>query len=642
MAKIRILPDRIASRIAAGEVVERPASVVKELVENALDAGSRKIDILAEVGGKKLIRVLDDGEGMTRDDALLAFERHATSKLETADDLEHITTLGFRGEALPSIASVSKVLLRTKTKDEPVGTEIEVDGGKIRDVRDCAWDRGTEVIVHQLFFNVPARRKFLKSDATELFHITNLVTHYALAYPQVAFCFRHGTRRLIDVTPVETLKERAYQLFGAEFLNTLMELDHRVEHIRAFGFVSKPNAARTNREAQYFFVNGRFVKDRLIGAALNESYRAVLPSGMYPAAILFVDLPPEEVDVNVHPAKAEVRFRRAAKVKATIVEAIHKAIATTKPVKDFVRSRESAPWMGDRHTEGTKARRASVEAFRLQAPLTSPIRPPRQPSMDFGFQPRAPQSGERATSPSPARATATPAAPSTDQTEMPSPRPRSASIEITISPQCTERPPLGAPGEADVAPHSIRPLGQVHDSFIVALSDNGLLLIDQHAAHERILYEKFREAIRRRAVEVQSLLIPEVIDLSPAQAATFDRLRAELEAMGFDMGQLSGRSIAIKAMPADIPLEEGRALVLEILEVAEREKRTDSVDRLRDRLAASMACRAAIKINTPLTEEKMQWLIQELFQADVPSNCPHGRPTVVRMTTREIARLFDR
>jgi DNA mismatch repair protein MutL len=636
MAKIRVLPDIIASRIAAGEVVERPASVVKELMENSLDAGSQKIEVAVEVGGKQLIRVTDDGEGMTRDDALLAFERHATSKLSSVDDLEKITTLGFRGEALPSIASVSKVTLRTKTKDELAGTEVEIEGGKIREVRDCAWHQGTEIVVRQLFFNVPARRKFLKSDATELFHITNLVTHYALAYPRLAFSFTHGSRSIIDVAPVETLKERAYQLFGADFLNTLIELDHKLENVRVFGFVSKPNSARTTREAQYFFVNGRFVKDRLIGAALNDSFRAILPSGMYPAAILFLELPAWDVDVNVHPAKTEVRFRQPTNVKTATTEAIQKSIATTKPVMELSRS-STPPSFGRSRIDVTPTRRASREAFRLQAPVTPPPRPPVQRPIDFGFQPRPAKPDVPAP---PTRPLIEPA--SAVVPKPPVQTPPLTEEQISISPQCHRPPAIGPTETVELTPHSIRPLGQVRDSFIVAVSNEGLLLIDQHVAHERVLYEKFKREYATRTIQVQPLLIPEVLDLTPAQAATFEAIREELEANGFGLGQLSGRSIAINALPADIPVPEGRALILEILEVAEKERRTGSVEKLRDEITASMGCRAAIKINTPLTEEKMNWLIQELFRTNVPTNCPHGRPIVVKMSTREIERLFKR
>lgn len=636
MAKIHILPDIIASRIAAGEVVERPASVVKELLENSLDAGSSKIDVAAEVGGKHLIRVTDDGEGMTRDDALMAFERHATSKLASADDLENIRSLGFRGEALPSIASVSKVTLRTKIADDPVGTEIEIEGGRIRDVRDCAWHQGTEVIVRQLFFNVPARRKFLRSDATELFHITNLVTHYALAYPSLAFSFSHGTRTLIDVAPVETLKERAYQLFGTDFLKTLIELEHTAHDLRIHGFISNPSSARTNREAQYLFVNGRFVKDRLIGAALGESLRAILPSGMHPAAILFIQLPPGDVDVNVHPAKTEVRFRHPTVVKNALIEAIQKSIATTKPVMELRRSSVPTPPFGQSRPAHRPTSRASTEAFRLQEPLRPASAAPQQQPINFGF-------AARPTKPQPMLPVDRPVTDSTPGDDGPAPAERTLDDQaFTMSPQCLQPPAIEPVEPIDVTPHSVRPLGQVRDSFIIAVSNEGLLLIDQHACHERILYEKFKREYESKTIQTQPLLLPEVLDLTPAQATICDMIADELEASGFNLSRLSGRSLAINALPADVPLAEARALVWEILEVAEQERRSGTLEYLRDRIAASLGCRAAIKINVPLTDEKMTWLIEELFKTDVPTNCPHGRPAIVKMTLRDIERLFKR
>ncbi|MBO0720596.1 MAG: DNA mismatch repair endonuclease MutL, partial [Blastocatellia bacterium] len=299
MSKIRVLPDNIANKIAAGEVVERPASIVKELIENSIDAGAQQIDVEVEYGGRRLIRVSDDGEGMLRDDAILAFERHATSKIMTAEDLEGITTLGFRGEALASIASVAKVRLRTQTAGDLVGTEIEIVGGKMLKVRDTAFTRGAEFEIRDLFFNMPARRKFLKSEATEGFHIANLVTHYALAHPQLSFALINNTRESIRVTPTASLRERAYQLFGGEFIGNLIEVQAESGTMRVQGFVSSPSSTRTSRDSQYFFINGRYVRDKVLNKALSEAYRAMIPAGVYPSAMIFVELPPDEVDVNV-------------------------------------------------------------------------------------------------------------------------------------------------------------------------------------------------------------------------------------------------------------------------------------------------------------------------------------------------------
>ncbi|HEY9401234.1 MAG TPA: DNA mismatch repair endonuclease MutL, partial [Pyrinomonadaceae bacterium] len=328
MSKIRVLSDHLANQIAAGEVVERPASVAKELVENSIDAGARRIEVDVEAGGRRLLRVSDDGEGMTQDDALLAFERHATSKISTADDLHSIGTLGFRGEALASIASVARVELVTQTEGQAEGTRVAIEGGRMRDVKPAARPRGTTITVRDLFFNIPARRKFLRSEATESFHLTSLVTHYALAHPEIAFVLTNNGRESLRAAVAANLRERAYQIFGAEFLDSLLEVGGGHATVaRVSGYVSAPRERRTTRDAQYLFVNGRYVRDRLVSRALGEGYRTVLPQGVYPAALLFLDVPLEEVDVNVHPAKTEVRFRRAPAVADAVREAVRAALA---------------------------------------------------------------------------------------------------------------------------------------------------------------------------------------------------------------------------------------------------------------------------------------------------------------------------
>src|SRR5512138_331208 len=335
MSKIRVLADNVANQIAAGEVVERPASVAKELVENSIDAGGTRIAIEIEGGGRRLLKISDDGEGMVRDDAVLAFERHATSKIHNAEDLSAIATLGFRGEALASIASVAKVELTTNTEGTGVATRVTIEGGRMRNVKDAAHPRGTTLLVRDLFFNVPARRKFLRSEATETFHLTNLVTHYALAHPEIAFAFSNNGREVLQVSPANDLRERAYQIFGEEFLENLLEV--RGGHpgvAKISGYVSAPRDRRTTRDSQYLFVNRRFVRDRLIGRALSEGYRSVLPHGVYPAALLFIETPLEEVDVNVHPAKTEVRFRRAAAVADAVRESVRDALASAGYVRE--------------------------------------------------------------------------------------------------------------------------------------------------------------------------------------------------------------------------------------------------------------------------------------------------------------------
>ena len=452
MSKIRVLADHVANQIAAGEVVERPASVAKELVENSIDAGATRITIEIEAGGRRLLKVSDDGEGMVRDDAILAFERHATSKIRETDDLAAIGTLGFRGEALASIASVAKVELTTCVEGANAATRITIDGGRMRDVKDAAHPRGTTLIVRDLFFNIPARRKFLRSEATETYHLTNLVTHYALAHPEIAFTFVNNGREVVRTSPAKDLRERAYQIFGEEFLKNLLEVDGGdVQFAHVSGFVSAPRDRRTSRDAQYLFVNRRFVRDRMIGRALTEAYRSILPHGVYPAALLFIETPLEEVDVNVHPAKTEVRFRRQAAVVDAVRESVRAALASASYVPP---------------PEHPRAPEPIITATAAVSSITP------QPRIEFVPQPPPP--------PRP------PAEPSGDEIardlEL---MLRSASVSVKSA---VPLPPLNSAEKIarEVTPESlstnIRPLGQLDESFIIATDDQGLLLIDQKQA----------------------------------------------------------------------------------------------------------------------------------------------------------------
>jgi DNA mismatch repair protein MutL len=670
MSKIKVLPDSLANMIAAGEVVERPSSVVKELLENSLDAGARKIDLEVEAGGKRLIRVIDDGEGMTRDDAITAFERHATSKLRTADDLESITTLGFRGEALPSIASVSRLFLRTKTASDSEGTEVEFNGGKLVAVRDIAWPGGAEIEVKDLFFNIPARRKFLKSDATESYHITNLVQHYALANPQLAFLLVNNGREAIRVAPASSLKERAYQVLGGALLKKLLEVKSEAGDLRIEGYVSNPQEQRSSRDSQYLFVNRRFVRDQLIGRAITEAYRSMMPSGAYPAVVLFIDVPPSEVDVNVHPAKTEVRFLREGAILAFVRDAIATAIKATEPTtrigqmpRGQEQVREAAPanqWSDqqrrypqrDDSMPGERAIAPSISNDADGAALSRnepqpPIFPSRSTTQSSGVEmPHALDRAEDAPSNAPFDAGVGAETVAISQgnslfdneesiAETQSERaPATTSQEINIErSEARALPGLG---------HGIKPLGQIRDSYIVATDEEGLLLVDQHVAHERVLFEQFRDIRLAQAVQTQPLLIPETLDLSPAEAEAFTVVQPELEAMGIEAMQLSGRTIAIKTAPSGLASSDLIALVREALTVVERERRSFTIESVRDGIAASLACKAAIKINMPLTTEKMQWLIDELMKTQNPMTCPHGRPIIMRMELRDIERGFKR
>ena len=707
MSKIRVLSDHLANQIAAGEVVERPASVAKELVENSIDAGARRIEVDVEAGGRRLLRVSDDGEGMTQDDALLAFERHATSKISTADDLHSIGTLGFRGEALASIASVARVELITQMEGAAEGTRVVIEGGRMRDVKPAARPRGTTITVRDLFFNIPARRKFLRSEATESFHLTSLVTHYALAHPEIAFVLTNNGRESLRAAPAANLRERAYQIFGAEFLDGLLEVyGGHATVARVSGYVSAPREHRTTRDAQYLFVNGRYVRDRLVSRALGEGYRTVLPQGVYPAALLFLEVPLEEVDVNVHPAKTEVRFRRAAAVSDAVREAVRAALAAGGYVRltDEQDGREasaqdaSAPvvnapgaqvetdsaWSATGGTGGDATReaqafgaagdeRAHAETGR-RAPAEEAERAlPQQETIEFGFTP--PPEDElllRASEQFAARATG--AMPSPPPLSAPDARARDegiisrgranapgsnepntshavASVDEPASqsqPVSASLPPLnsiaGAMREVEVesVAANIRPLYQLEESYIIAIDAEGVLLIDQHAAHERILFDKYRRLEQERTAESQQLLMPETFDLTPAQAAAFDTVAGELETYGFSLMRLSGRTVAIKAVPADLPAAEARNMLAELLETVDAERRGAARATLRERVAASLACHAAIKVNMPLAPEKMRWLIDRLLTTSSPTTCPHGRPAILRLTTRDIERGFHR
>jgi DNA mismatch repair protein MutL len=609
VAKIRVLADHVANQIAAGEVVERPASVAKELVENSIDAGATQITIEIEAGGRRLLKVADDGEGMVRDDAILAFERHATSKIRVSDDLIAIGTLGFRGEALASIASVAKVELITASEGAAAGTRVAIDGGRMRDVKDAAHPRGTTIAVRDLFFNVPVRRKFLRSEATETFHLTNLVTHYALAHPEIAFTFVNNGRDVVRAVAAKNLRERAYQIFGEAFLENLLEVDGGdTSMARVTGFVSAPRDRRTSRDSQYLFVNRRFVRDRMIGRSLSEGYRSILPHGVYPAALLFIETPLEEVDVNVHPAKTEVRFRRPDAVADAVRESVRNALASA--------------------------------GFVQREPQVQPVEPP--PAIPIQPQIQA----------ATASVSVAPPQPHIEFTPLPTGDEIARDIEEMIRVQSVKSvapvPPVDSAQKLvrEVTPENlsanIRPLGQLEESFIIATDDEGLLLIDQHVAHERVLFDKYRALESERRVESQQLLVPETFDLTPAQAAVFDQLAPELEVYGFELMRLSGRTVAIRAVPADLPAGEARNMLAELLETVDVEKKSSARETMRDEIAASLACHAAIKVNMSLTPEKMRWLIDRLLQTSSPTTCPHGRPVILRLGMRDILKGFHR
>jgi DNA mismatch repair protein MutL len=659
MGRIRILSDQVANQIAAGEVVERPASVVKELLENSLDAGATRVRIEVEGGGRKLIRVVDNGHGMVRDDALLAFERHATSKLHTSDDLLHIRTLGFRGEALPSIASVSHLTLETRATEDAAGTMVEIAGGKILRVEDAGMPAGTTIAVRDLFFNTPARRKFLKSEQTELAHIAALVTHYALAHPERHFELHSATQALLVAPAVATSGDRLYQIFGRDtaalMLATAAEIDFaraglpepppwRREadyapadpgFLRISGFVSKPELQKLNRNSIYVFVNHRLVRDRVVLHALTDAYRNIIPPTSYPVILLFLDMPPQEVDVNVHPAKTEVRFRQPSFVHDFIRDTVRATLMVARPAASFATALSSAP--------------------QASASLLIDVSPMPGPPGDTVFSPRSiVESGVNSSVGDAADFTLR--APVVHESTG-----RLAFSDQGIAVGYEAEGEIGGeirdkaagtgaaaafepdgPAETLNALATLKPLGQLRNSFILAANDEGLWIIDQHVAHERVLFEKILRDREVEKVQRQRLLMPVLVDLLPAQMVSFAVIAQELELNGFEAEPFGPNTLAIKAAPVGLEGRELERMLEEVLAVPEREQQAENAETRRRRIAASIACHAAIKVNMPLDPKKIDWLLAELGKTEHPTSCPHGRPIALRYSHKEIQRAFQR
>ncbi len=692
MGRIRVLADQVANQIAAGEVVDRPASVVKELLENSLDAGAGRIRVEVEAGGRRLIRVTDDGQGMNRDDALLAFERHATSKLRTADDLLSIATLGFRGEALPSIASVARVTLETATGSsvdgDPsgLGTRVEIAGGKILHVEDAALPRGTTLAVADLFFNTPARRKFLRAESTELAHVTALVTHYALVHPEKHFELVSATNTIVSAPPVTRTAERIYQIFGKDTLAALLPVaaetplaraglpepppwkkdpDEPVRDpgcLRLTGFYSKPELQKLNRNSIYIFVNKRLIRDRLLMHAITEAYRNVIPPTSFPVVLLFLEMPPEEVDVNVHPAKTEVRFRQQSLVHDFVRDSLRTALVKARPAAGFLKALDSAPTAspslmppaasplpgspeGDTlrplpDSDGAVYVAAEAESFHLAPPTPTPI-PVRLPfdpvSMNQGgwldrqawgdaakalFEPAGETGVEGCTAGAGAAIDKSAAR---------------AAAQVEAERSAANLNNLGL----------LRPLGQLRDSFILATGDDGLWIIDQHVAHERVLFEKILRDRQVEQVQRQRLLMPLLVELKASQMVVFARIAEELDRNGFDVEPFGPQTLAVKAAPVGL---EGAALERMLGEVIEQSsvedeqepKQNEDITALRTRIAASIACHSAIKVNTALDPAQMDWLLLELAKTSHPTSCPHGRPIALLYSWKEIQRAFHR
>jgi len=647
MGRIRVLPDQVANKIAAGEVVERPASVVKELLENSLDADSTEIRIEIESGGRRIIRIQDNGCGMLRDDAMLAFERHATSKLRDVKDLLSIATLGFRGEALPSIASVSRLLLESRAAEEDTGTAVEIAGGKMLRCEEVARAPGTSITVRDLFYNVPARKKFLRSEQTELAHIASLVTHYSLAHPDKTFRLVSGPTDLLHVTPAGGLRERVYQVFGSQILDELVDLGERLRDLRIpppwvppaeaiaefrrepeepstktfllRGFVSRPQVQKANRNSIYIFVNGRLIRDRLLLHAISSAYHNLMPPSAFPFALLFLECECDEVDVNVHPSKTEVRFRHQSFVHDFVRDEVRQKLIESRPAPSFspgaqpVRQQPAAtlPYSDFSQMIENEAQPAEEPHFTLKPVAASAPR--------FEFVESA----------------------AAELAALPAAAPAS---RLPVPDTHGDFPPeaLPAPEFSLTALSDLRPIGQLHESFIIAAGRDGLWIIDQHVAHERILFEKVLADRAAGRVESQRLLMPLILQLTPEQQIEYARIAEELNQVGFETEPFGNRTIAVKAAPAAIAPQNLEKVLFEILEIAEGELRGISMDDLRRNIAASIACRAAIKINMRLDQQKMTWLLRALSETSCPMSCPHGRPIALHYPMREILKAFHR
>jgi DNA mismatch repair protein MutL len=581
MSKIQRLPVDLANQIAAGEVVERPASVIKELVENSIDAGARRLTVVVELGGKKLIRVDDDGEGMDAEDARLAIERHATSKIRRADDLAAIATLGFRGEALPAIASVSHFVLRTRTRALNAGTEIKVNGGAVASVIETGMPEGTSIEVADLFYNLPARRKFLKSDSAESAQVSRVVTQLALCYPEVGFTLTSAGRKVLQCPPVATLRDRLYQLYGER--GDLIEVRRDSGDVKLFGYVAALAEQGPTRGPQNLFVNRRIVKDRTVAHAVIDAYSAASIKERSPEMHLFIEMPHDAVDVNVHPTKAEVRFRDQSYIHELVRRTLGEALGRG-PVPEL-----------------------HLEAARGLTPQPTTLPLPHAYASVFPSR--------WSTSPATANAVAAP-------------------VDRPVTPL-----DVGA-----MAPtiHPMIPLGQFRDTFIVAVDEEGIAIIDQHVAHERVLFERITERLTEGRLESQRLLEPMILELPPSSREALVSRAADLERLGFELEEFGGDTVRVSAFPALLRREECPTALRALAEDLENAGTTATVDEAIKKIAATMACHAAVKANDPLTPEKMAHILDELRRTSYSTICPHGRPVMLRLTRREVEKNFQR
>jgi DNA mismatch repair protein MutL len=609
VGKIARLPSDLANQIAAGEVVERPASVVKELVENAIDAGARRVAIHVELGGKKQVRVEDDGEGMEPDDAQLAIERHATSKIRRSDDLAGIRTLGFRGEALPSIASVSHFVLRTRARGRDSGTEVRVNGGLVASVSEVAAAEGTAIEVNDLFYNLPARRKFLKADAAESAQVSRITTQLALAYPEIGFTLTSAVRSVLQCPPAGSLRDRLYQLYGDR--DDLLEVHKAAGGVRLFGYIASLAEQGPTRGPQNVFINRRIVKDRTIAHAIIDAYSVASIKERSPEVHLFLEMPPDQVDVNVHPTKAEVRFRDQSMVHEVVRRGLMDTLGAGGIPQLQLRSEVAS---------------ATPAAVAIPGVLEGGVYPNRWMPIPVGSGSGLVGSGF------------SPVGSGFSRTDSPDhdgirPNPDPASDTTAENGTADRR-------TADIRP--MIPLGQFRDTFIIAIDDEGVAIIDQHVAHERVLFERVMQQLTAGTLESQRLLVPLLIDLSPASHQAILARASELTRLGYELESFGDSTVKVSAVPALLSASASATALVALAEDLEGLDRGAHVQEALQRIAATTACHAAVKANYPLTYEKMMHILDELRATAYSTVCPHGRPVMLRLTRREIEKNFER
>jgi DNA mismatch repair protein MutL len=590
MSRIALLSEEVASQVAAGEVIERPASIVKELVENSIDASARRIEIMIRRGGVSMVRVVDDGVGMDRDDALLCLERHATSKIRTGGDLASIATLGFRGEALPSIASVSRFRLMTREHGALAGTEVAVAGGKIEHVRDCGEAPGTQIEVRSLFFNLPARRKFLRTENTESSHAEHQVHLQAIGHPQIGFVFVNNDRLVCQLSPTTNLLDRIRDLAGMELASQLLEVGAReMDGVTVRGFIGKPGVARTTRAQQVVFVNGRAVENSTVNFALREGYHTALMKGQHPVTFLFIEMNPADVDVNVHPAKREVRFRDSALVREAVVAAARTTIESGRAAW----SRTFVPAL---HTD----RRPQMPVPDSMPPL---IEPREQVALrgDWSSLPLQPANQDRT--------------PDEGQSKIETPRSETENFKI---------------------------LGVLGKLYVLMENESGLVLVDQHAAHERILFEELRRRMEDQGVACQRLLMPLTIQFTPHDADWIRQNMPTLQRMGIGLEPFGAGTFMIDTLPQFLRTAEPLEFVRDVIDELRVTSSASSKMRLGEDVIATTVCRHAVKANDFLREPELVRLIQDLLACELPYCCPHGRPTMIQMSYAELEKKFGR